>query len=856
MFWRRKRSLDDFKEEIQAHLALEADHRREEGEADAEASAKRAFGNIAMAEETFYEKGHWMFLDHLRRDLRHGLRLMRRRPGFTAVVVLTLALGIGANTAIFSLLDAVLLRPLPYRDPGRLAMLWAEDTLHNDQEEQVSLLNFADWKSQSHTFEDMALFRPQTFLLGSDGSPDRMRSARVSANFFPLLGIEPFIGRVFTPEEESRAEQVVILSYGLWQRQYGGSPQAVGSELTMDGRKLRIIGVMPATFQFPFEDTQVWEPLSAHPYWAARDKSAARSDGAWYVLGRIRQEASLAQAQAEMNAIARRLHAQYADRYGLPDISVVPLHTQTTGKSRNALLLLFGSVFLILLIACTNVANLLLARGSAREREFAVRRALGASRVRVARQLLTESLVLAAAGGLLALPLASLGLKALVAFGPRDIPRMAEAQIDLQALLFAFTLSLLSAILSGFWPALQTGTAQTGARQWITVASRSMRGFLIAGEFALALMLLTGAGLLIRSFLRLEAVDPGFRPDNLLSMRIDLHVGRTPTQEVAYFREAIERTRALPGVRSVAAIGRFLKSYGPEQVSIEGRVTAQNDEAAADLISGPYFETAGIPLKKGRFFTDDDRLSSPPVAIINEAMARSYWPSEDPIGKRFNFSERKPNPWITVVGVVGNMHRQGLEKEVAPQIFRPHSQDSTNEMDLLVRTNSDPLAAAQAIRSKIQSIDKTVAKFGVTTVASQMGEQTAERRFHTSLIGLFSLIALFLSTIGIYGLMHFFVVQRTHEIGVRMALGAQYGTVMALVLRQGLLLAATGGIAGLLGAIGLTRLLSGMLFGVGPADPVTFLLAPLVLLAAAALACWLPARRAARINPIVALRQD
>ncbi|HLJ88103.1 MAG TPA: ABC transporter permease [Candidatus Angelobacter sp.] len=848
--------MDDFKEEIQAHLALEADHRREEGEADAEASAKRAFGNIAMAEETFYEKGHWMFLDHLRRDLRHGLRLMRRRPGFTAVVVLTLALGIGANTAIFSLLDAVLLRPLPYRDPGRLAMLWAEDTLHNDQEEQVSLLNFADWKSQSHTFEDMALFRPQTFLLGSDGSPDRMRSARVSANFFPLLGIEPFIGRVFTPEEESRAEQVVILSYGLWQRQYGGSPQAVGSELTMDGRKLRIIGVMPATFQFPFEDTQVWEPLSAHPYWAARDKSAARSDGAWYVLGRIRQEASLAQAQAEMNAIARRLHAQYADRYGLPDISVVPLHTQTTGKSRNALLLLFGSVFLILLIACTNVANLLLARGSAREREFAVRRALGASRVRVARQLLTESLVLAAAGGLLALPLASLGLKALVAFGPRDIPRMAEAQIDLQALLFAFTLSLLSAILSGFWPALQTGTAQTGARQWITVASRSMRGFLIAGEFALALMLLTGAGLLIRSFLRLEAVDPGFRPDNLLSMRIDLHVGRTPTQEVAYFREAIERTRALPGVRSVAAIGRFLKSYGPEQVSIEGRVTAQNDEAAADLISGPYFETAGIPLKKGRFFTDDDRLSSPPVAIINEAMARSYWPSEDPIGKRFNFSERKPNPWITVVGVVGNMHRQGLEKEVAPQIFRPHSQDSTNEMDLLVRTNSDPLAAAQAIRSKIQSIDKTVAKFGVTTVASQMGEQTAERRFHTSLIGLFSLIALFLSTIGIYGLMHFFVVQRTHEIGVRMALGAQYGTVMALVLRQGLLLAATGGIAGLLGAIGLTRLLSGMLFGVGPADPVTFLLAPLVLLAAAALACWLPARRAARINPIVALRQD
>ncbi len=860
MLWRRKRPLDDFAEEIQSHITLEADQLRENGEAgaDSETVARRAFGNVTSFQEMFYERGRWLFWDNLQRDLRQAVRQMRRGPGFSAVVVLTLALGIGANTAIFSLIDAVLLRPLPYRDPGRLAMLWTDDPVHNDHEGLVSLLDFGDWRKRNHTFEDMTIFRGQTFLLGSDGSPERLRSARVPANFFALLGVEPMLGRIFSDEEERRGERVVVLSHGLWKRRFGGSAQAIGSDLVMDGRKSRIIGVMPQQFQFPFADTQAWEPLTTHPYWA-RDRSSPRGSGGWYAVGRIKANVSWVQAQAEMNAIAHRLQTEYPGSGGPKDVNVVPLHTQTTGKVQLPLSVLFGSVFLMLLIACINVANLLLARGSVREREFAVRRALGAGRMRVAGQLLTESAVLAVAGGSLGLLLAAAGLKALIAFGPQDIPRLAEARLDPKVLLFTLLISLFAAVVSGVWPALQSNTPLARSRQWTTARDRGIRNLLVVGELSLALVLLTGAGLLVHSFLRLQTVEPGFRPGNLLVMHIDLHVGKTPEQHAAYFREAIERAQALPGVRSAAAIGRFLNSYGEEVVAIEGRPLApssRNFEAADDLIRGPYFETAGIPLKKGRFFSSQDRRNSLPVAIINETMARSFWPDEDPIGKRFSFPERKSSRWFTVVGVVGDTHRQGLEKQVAPQVFRPHDQDIDNEIDLLVRTASDPQAVASAVRAEIQSIDKTVPKFGVTTVEQQLREQTAERRFYTSLLGLFSFIALFLSAIGIYGLMHHLVVQRTNEIGVRMALGARYGDVLGLVLRQGLVLAGIGILAGILGALGLTQMLASLLYGVTPTDPVTFALAPAILLGVAALACWVPARRAARIDPLVALRQD
>jgi predicted permease len=859
LFWRKKRSAEDLAEEIQSHLAMEADQvRDEEGGADVERLARRAFGNVTSVQEAFYEHGRWLFWDQLSRDFRQALRLMRSQPGFSAVVILTLAVGIGVTTAIFSLINAVLLRPLPYRDPARLAMLWTDDPTHGEHECRVSLLNYGDWKAQSRAFEDMTVFIGQTFLLGTDGSPERLRSARVPANFLPLVGVEPILGRFFSPEEEKRGERVVLLSYRLWQRQFGGSERVLGSDIVMDGRKSRIIGIMPDGFRFPFADTQVWEPITTHPYWT-RDRTSPRSADPWYVLGRLRPNVTWQEAQGEMDTIARRLRKEHPDTESSHGIRIVPLHIQTTGKVQLPLLVLFSSVLLLLLIACINVANLLLVRGTTRDREFAIRRALGAGGWRLAWQLLTESLVLAGAGGLLGLLLADAGLKALIAFGPQDIPRLGEAHIDGPVLLFALSLSVLAAVISGLWPSFNSGSAPVSSRQWTTVAKRSIRSVLVAGEFALALVLLTGAGLLVRSFLRLQTIDPGFRPENLLTMRIDLHVGKNEMQRATYFRDAIDRVQSIPGVRSAAAIGRFLKSYGADQIAIEGRpgsASSADFQAADDKIAGPYFETAGIPLLEGRVFSSQDNVDSIPVAIINQTMARRYWPSQDPIGKRFRFVEAEPSRWITVVGVAGDMHRQGLEREVAPQVFRPHSQNPDNEMDLLVRTISDPLAMASTVRGELQSMDKNVAKFGVTTVEQQLREQTAERRFNTSLLTLFSSIALSLSAIGIYGLMHYSVVQRQHEIGVRMALGARYGHVLAMVLRQGLRLAAAGALVGTVAAWGLTRILSSLLYGITPNDPMTFALAPAILLGAATLACWLPARRATRIDPVLALRQD
>jgi predicted permease len=858
MFWCKRRPASDLADEIHSHLAHEADdlQKTDEKRTDAEAAARRAFGNVTLIQEASFQRGRWLLCDRRARDFRHALRLFWRRPGFSAVVVLTLALGIGANTAIFSVINAVLLRPLPYKEPARLAMLWSADPAHSIQEGRVSLLNFADWKARSHTFEDMTPFIGQTFLLGNkDGPPERMRSARVSANFFPLLGVEPILGRLFSADEEKRGESVVVLSYGLWQRRFGGSTQVLGSDLIMDTRESHIIGVMPASFQYPFADTQVWEPMTAHPYWAARDRSSPRSSSIWYALGRIRSGVAWQEAQSELTVIGSQLQSEHSDSKNLPGIRIVPLYTQTTGRVQLSLIVLFGSVVLMLLIACSNVANLLLARGSAREREFSVRKALGAGRAALAAQLLTESLVLSVAGGSLGLAMAAAALKALIAFGPRDIPRLGEAHIDPQVLLFTLLLSVFAATVSALWPAMGTGTTLARSRQWNTVADRSIRNVLVVAEFSIALVLLAGAGLLLRSFVLLQSVNLGFRTEKLLVMRIDLHVGRTADQQVAYFREAIQRAQSVPGVRSAAAISDLLRSDPEDSVEIEGRPPQQN-APCDDGIAGPFFETAGIPLKQGRLISDQDRRDSLPVAVINETMARLYWPNDDPLEKRFRFPSQQPSPWITVVGVTGDMRRQGLENQVAPQVFRPHAQETDDMLDVIVRTSSGPQTVAASVQSAIQSMDKSVARFNVTPVDQQLGEQTAVRRFHTSLLGLFSLAALLLSAIGIYGLMHFFVAQRTNEIGVRMALGARQCNVLALVFRQGLTLATVGIAVGILGAFALTRLLSTLLYGVTSTDPVTFATAPAILLVVAALACWIPARRAARIDPMLALRHD
>jgi predicted permease len=612
---------------------------------------------------------------------------MKTRPDFSLVVILTLALGIGANSAIFSVVEAVLLRPLPYKDPSRLAMVFSGDPARELQEGRVSLLNFADWRSQSRSFDDMTIFIGQTFLLRTDGSPERMRSARVAANFWPLLGVEPLAGRVFTADEEQRGKRMAVLSYQLWQQQFGGTKEALGSRLVMDDRSYVVIGVMPPDFHFPFPDTKVWEPVTAHPYWTTRDRKSPRTDSIWLALGRIKTGVTSSGAQEEMDGIARRLRAQYAG-FDMPSsVEVVPPDVQTAGKFRLSLWLLFGVVFLMLLIACVNVASLLLARGSVREREFAVRRALGAGRVRIASQVLTETLALSACGGLFGLLLAASGAAAVKAFGPSDIPRLADARIDWVVVLFTAGVTVFIALLASVWPAFESSKTRAGSRHWTSPSTRRAGDLLVVGEFALALVLVTSATLLIHSFLRLRAVELGFRPDHLLTMRVDLHVGKTDDQQAAYFEEAIERAESTPGVRSAAAITGFLRTDPEDSVQIEGH-PLQHPGPCEDLIAGPFFETAGIPLRKGRVFSDQDRRGSLPVAIINETMARAYWPGGDPIGKRFRF--RDSTSWLTVVGVAGDMRRQGIDRQIAPQVFRPHRQGSDDMLDIIVRTNLEP----------------------------------------------------------------------------------------------------------------------------------------------------------------------
>lgn len=858
MFRRRKRPSADFNEEIASHLAHATDELQANGMSreEAEAAAHRQFGNVLQTQERFYEQSRWMVWDEFKRDFGFALRLLKRSPAFSVVVVMTLALGIGANTAIFSVIDAVLLRPLPYKDPGHLAMLWSEDSRRGLVEGRVSLQNGADWKTRNHSFEDMTLFVSQTFLLGrADGPPERMRSARVSRNFFSILGVEPLLGRVFTDDEEKHRESVVILSYSLWKDNFGGSTEVLGTDLRMDGRKSRIIGVMPASFSYPFKDTAVWEPMTAHPYWLARDQNSPRSGGVWYALGRLGAGVTWGRAQGDMSSIGRQLQKEYPESQNLPEIHVVPLDLQTKGQVQLPLLALMGSVFLLLLIACSNVANLLLARGSARESEFALRGALGASRKRLIAQLLTETLVLAAAGALPGLALAAAGVKAIIAFGPQEIPRLNEAGINPRVLLFTILLSVLAAVVSGLWPALKIGRVASRGREWNTTAKRNVRQILVIAELAIALVLLAGAGLMLRSFFLLETVDPGFRPDKLLVMRIDLHVGKSLEQQVAYFRNAIQQAEGFPGVRSAAAVSGFLHSDPEDSVIIEGH-EPQKPGPSYDYIAGSFFETAGIALKRGRLFSDDDRRETVPVAIVNETMARTYWPTVDALGKRFRFPGDAAGKWWTVVGVVGDMHRQGLERRVTPQVFLPHAQGSEDMMDLIVRTASDPQMVAAALRTNIQSMDNSVAKFGVTTVEQQMNQDTADRRFQTSLIGLFSMAALLLSAIGIYGLMHYLVMQRRNEIGVRMALGAQYADVVSLVLKQGLITAGLGVIFGSVAALSITQFLARLLYGIEAHDLLTFVIAPLLLLSVAALACWIPARRAARMDPLVALRHE
>jgi putative ABC transport system permease protein len=801
-------------------------------------------------------------MDSLLQDLRYSLRLLLKNPGFAAVAVLALALGIGANTAIFSVVNAVLLRPLPYTEPDRLMLVISSNPTRGFARFAVSPPDFLDWSAQSRSFEAMAAMDTSPFNLTQGKEPERLRGARVSASFHGIMRAKPALGRDFLPEDDrDGAELVVLISHDLWTRLFASDPGIVGRTVALNGRQRTIIGIMPKGYTFPSR-SELWVPL-------AFEKDDLNSRGGHYltVIGRLKPETSMATARAELGTITSQLQKQYPDTNTGWGAIVEPLSEAIVGNVRPALLVLLGSVAFVLLIACANVANLLLARASERQREVAIRLAMGAGRPRLMRQLLTESAVLGLLGGVCGLLIALWGTDLLVAAGQDNLPRFREVSVDGRVLAFTFGLSLLTGLVFGVVPALQASrpnlneTLKEGGRGTTSGRSRSrLRNVLVIGEIALALILLTGAGLMLKSFLRLSSVDPGFRTDHLLTMDVALPDAKYPddVRQAAFIRQALERLRALPGVESAAAITTMPLGGQMESHSfvIEGRAEQGPSERASanyDAVSAGYFRAMGIPILKGRDVLESDAAGAPRVAIVSETFVKRFFPGEDPIGRRIDINNG-PDAWREIVGVVADVKHQALDEKVRPHVYEPLAQDPATWMTYALRTAGEPLGLATAARQAILAIDSEQPVAEVKTAETLVSESITQPRFAMLLLSVFASVALVLAGLGTYGVLAYTVSQRTHEFGVRMALGARRREVLGLVVRQGLLLAGIGVGIGLLAAVGASRLLSGLLFGVSPTDPLTYAGVALLLCATALLACLVPARRATLVDPMTALR--
>jgi predicted permease len=816
-------------------------------------------------------------------DLRYGARMLLKNPGFTLVAALTLALGIGANTAIFSVVNGVLLKPLPYPEPERLVRVFTSTS--NFPRAPLSPINFMDFREHNTVFESLACYVRQDLQLsqedgadGADGAEgsagaERLLGMRISSGFFRTLGIPPMLGREFTIDEELPYEKtVVILSHGLWQRRFRGDPNIIGKRIRLAGKTFTIVGVAPAGLQhvgggyrpLPHgESVDIWWPL-----WLARNRLWGTGSHIMNSIGRLKPGISRERAEAEFNAIA----GQLANKR-LPGsdwrIEARPLHEEITEGPRRTLLLLLAAVFCVLLIACANTANLMLARATAREREIAVRAALGAGRARIVRQLLTESLLLAALGGLAGLLLAKLAVNALIRLGPAELPRLDMIGIDGRILAFTLGISLLTGLLFGLAPALNSlklnlnellkegaRAASGGKRQ------RRVRDAMVIAEVALALMLLVGAGLLMRSFVKLLQVDPGFRPEGVLTMGVFLPTATLmeTEEQITFHQQLVARISALPGVVS-AGVSSDLPWTGYENKAVfpvEGKTFPPNQMPQADyhFISADYMRAIGVPLLAGRWFDARDAKGTEPVILINQSTARKYWPGEDAIGKRIASSGDKPpkdQDWMRVVGVIGDIKDSPNSPQAKPSFYWPITQQPFPELYLAVRTSSDPLSLVEAVRREVSSLNRDVAVADVKPLETIAAAALAGQRFTLLIVGLFALAALALAAIGIYGVMSYLVSQRTREIGIRLALGAQGADVVRLVLKRGMMLAATGVALGLAGAFALTRLMESLLFGVKPADPLTFIGISALLALATLVACWIPARRATKVDPVVAL---
>lgn len=808
-----------------------------------------------------------LLLDFLN-DLRYAVRLQRKNPSFTIVAVIALALGIGANTAIFSVVNTLLLKPLPYKEPERLVLAWEENAKQGYPQDTPTAANFIDWRNQNQVFERMAAFTPTSFNLTGSGDPERLIGRRVSANLFPLLGVEPELGRVFTAEEDQpNSERVVLLSYGLWQRRFGGDAGIVGKTLTLNGKGYRVVGVMPSRFQFPTAFDNLWVPIAFSP------REAANRDAHFLqVLARLKPGVTLAQAQADMTTIATRLQQQYPETNTGLGAVITPLREHLVGDIKPALLILLGAVGMVLLIACANVANLLLARAAVRQKEIAVRVALGARRGRLVRQFLTESVLLSMFGGIVGLAIAYVGLAILKSFIPDNISQGRTISIDYKVLGFTLLVSLATGLIFGLAPAIQSvrfnqnETLKEGGRDAATGGSgKRLRGLLVVAEVAISLVLLIGAGLLINSFLRVRNVDPGFRTENLLTMRIVLPIPKYETLESksVFYTDLVNRVQSLPGIRSAAVITNLpLYDQGNSiGIGIEGKPApppGQEPIVITRIISPGYFDTMSIPLSKGRNLTDQDTNKTPNVIVISETMARRFWPGEEAVGKRVSLGPiEKPEDWFNVIGVVKDVRQYGLTAELQPQMYLTYRQtDFFEPQDLVVKTDVDPKSLAGAVRKAVWEIDKDQPVSNIRTMEEILGSSIARERFSMLLLAIFASVALLLAAVGIYGVMSYSVAQRTHEIGIRMALGAQTSTVLKLAVGYGFKLVVIGIAIGLIAALALTRVMSTLLFGVTATDPTTFTLISLLLVAVAAIASYIPARRATRVNPIIALRYE
>ncbi len=889
----RKRKLDDFTSEIEAHLQLEIERLREQGlsEEDARPAARRSFGNLMQAEERFYESGLWLWWEDLWQDVRYGLRMLRKSPGFTAIAVSTIALGIGATTAIFSVVDATLWHPLPYPQPEQLVSI--QDDLPGVGAQDAGMSE-PEWQDlhRSGIFEYVSpTWFDENNLTGSS-QPARVRLLIVAPNYFALLGVKPQLGRAFNPEDHSPGFVLeVLISDGLWKRAFGGDAHILDRSIRLDTDLYRIVGVMPKGFDAPGRTTEernieAWiatsfygPPMSDHPLRSGRNLPTA--------VARLKPGLTIAAAQSRLDALVAALQKEFPDDYPKQSawtVRLLPLKERVVGNNRRSLILLLGAVGLVLLIGCVNVANLLLARASARGREMALRQALGAARKRLVSQLLTESVLLSLLGGIAGLAILFCAKGFLLRLLPASLPRLNEISINSPVLFFALGASVVTGAIFGLVPALQAdrldlthtlkqeGRGSTGSGE-----QARTRRVLVVIEFALSLVLMAAAGLLLRSFRDLVNVQLGFTPQNVMTVRTRLpdpndpktDTYLTPAQEAPFFRELLRRSRALPKVEE-AALGdtasipldeslRDLKliSEGQFLFTVEGRDIRSGEPAVAERssVTPDYFHLLKIPLLRGRSFDESDNDTAPQVAVVNEAFARTYWPNQNPIGKRFRKTKAN-SPWITIVGLIANARTESLAEAGVPKIYLDLYQTGGKRLAIFLRGNLDAAAIPNEVREQVQSVDPTLPVSSARTLNETVSASLAERRFSMEIVALFALTALLLAGLGIYGVISYIVSARTHEIGIRIALGAQRRNILRIVVRQGLAFAVAGAAVGLVGALIVSHLMAGLLYGVKPTDPLTFAGVAVLLVVVALFACYIPARRAMRVDPMVALRHQ